>query len=126
MIGRNRGVGVICCCVLFLAVFVGLRWYLRRTLDNTSHPEIGMLIFIVPGAIASYVSRWQRIFEPLVGAIIAIPLCAIAQHVWIEPERPFLQEMAWLFSAVFWTSLGSLGYLLWYSLRHHSKKNSRV
>jgi hypothetical protein len=43
--------------------------------------------------------------------VLASPFCLLIIHFWLSPTRTFWQEMAWMFSAVFWCALGALCYL---------------
>ncbi|MDI5419255.1 inner membrane protein YbjM, partial [Salmonella enterica subsp. enterica serovar Kentucky] len=41
-------------------------------------------------------------------AMLAAPFCLVLMRVVFMPTRSFWQELAWLFSAVFWCALGAL------------------
>ncbi|WP_058913048.1 inner membrane protein YbjM [Entomohabitans teleogrylli] len=114
---RYRWLGIVCCCVLFVVVFCSLRWHMQGAFISAGHPELGLLLFLLPGAVASFFSRQERLIEPLIGAMLALPLCILFLHLFFSSDRAFWQEVAWLFSAVFWSVLGSLGYLLVLLLR---------
>jgi Putative inner membrane protein of Enterobacteriaceae. len=103
--------GVICCFVLFIAVCLYLLLNVRGAFRTSGHPELGLLFFAIPGAVASFFSARQRVFLPLIGAILATPVCLVMMRIWIFSERSFWQEVAWLFSGVFWCALGALCFL---------------
>lgn len=103
--------GVICCFVLFIVVCVYLLFHVGRALHDSGHPELGLLFFVIPGAVASFFSANKRVLLPLVGAILATPVCLVVMRVWLFAERSFWQELAWLLSAVFWCALGALCFL---------------
>ncbi|WP_126298266.1 inner membrane protein YbjM [Shimwellia blattae] len=117
MMRSHRWMSVICCCVLFIVVFLAVRWNMRGAFRAAGHPELGLLVFLIPGAVASFFARQERVVEPLIGVMIALPACVIALHTIFASERSFWQELAWLFSAVFWSSLGSLCFLLVFAMR---------
>ena len=107
----QRWFGVICCFVLFVGVFLSQKLMAANSYPGDKHSEWGMLFFILPGVIASVFSRHGRVIKPLMGAVLASPLCLLIIHFWLSPTRTFWQEMAWMFSAVFWCALGALCYL---------------
>ncbi|MBJ3816355.1 hypothetical protein F9C28_15835 [Shimwellia pseudoproteus] len=113
----HRWMSIICCCVLFLVVFLAVRWNMRGAFRAAGHPELGLLVFLIPGAVASFFARKERIVEPLIGVMIALPVCIIALDTIFVSDRPFVQEIAWLLSAVFWSSLGSLCFLMVVGMR---------
>ncbi|EAY8626122.1 hypothetical protein AXC81_23270, partial [Salmonella enterica] len=53
------------------------------------------------------------------------PFCLVLMRVVFMPTRSFWQELAWLFSAVFWCALGALCYLFISSLFSHRRKKRR-
>ncbi|MCS2158399.1 inner membrane protein YbjM [Scandinavium sp. H11S7] len=103
--------GVICCFVLFIVVCLFLLLNMKGAFRASGHPELGLLFFVVPGAVASFMSSQQRVLLPLLGAILATPVCLIVMRVWIFSDRSFWQELAWMCSAVFWCALGALCFL---------------
>lgn len=103
--------GVFCCFVLFIVVCLYLLLNMKGAFRASGHPELGLLFFVIPGAVASFVSSGQRVLLPLVGAILATPVCLVVMRVWLFSQRSFWQELAWLFSAVFWCALGALCFL---------------
>ncbi len=113
MYRRGQGwSGIICCFVLFILIFLSLSLLVPAPFIETAHPELGMLLFVLPGAVASFVAKEDKVVGPLVGALVALPFCLLMAHTLLPPARSFWQEVAWLSSAVFWTSLGTLSFLL--------------
>lgn len=100
-----------CCFLLFIVVCLSLLLNMKGAFRASGHPELGLLFFIIPGAIASFVSRTRNVLLPLLGAMLAAPLCLLIMRLWLTPDRSFWQELAWLFSGVFWYALGALCYL---------------
>jgi Putative inner membrane protein of Enterobacteriaceae len=103
--------GVICCFILFIVVCLFLLLHMKGAFRASGHPELGLLFFVVPGAVASFMSSRQRVLLPLLGAILAAPVCLVVMRLWIFSNRTFWQELAWLCSAVFWCALGALCFL---------------
>ncbi|MEH1239984.1 inner membrane protein YbjM [Serratia marcescens] len=86
--------GILSCFLLFSLVFLG--------------QQTGLLLFVVPGAIASYLSSRKRLLCPLLGALYALPLCLLIRHFWLTPSYSFWQELAYATSAVFWCVFGAM------------------
>lgn len=103
--------GIICCFVLFIVVCLFLLLNMKSAIRASGHPELGLLFFVIPGAVASFMSSKQRVLVPLLGAILATPVCLVVMRFWVFSNRSFLQELAWIFSAVFWCALGALFFL---------------
>ncbi|WLI78491.1 inner membrane protein YbjM [Kosakonia sp. H02] len=109
MKNRRSWVGVICCSLLFIAVCLSLVINMKGVLPAPGDPAVGLLFFMVPGIVAGLVARRRRAIVPLVGAVLAAPVCYLLIHLLLTPVRSFWQEVAWLFSAVFWCGMGGLG-----------------
>jgi Putative inner membrane protein of Enterobacteriaceae. len=103
--------GAICCFLLFIVVFFSLMLHMKGAFRASGNPELGLLFFLIPGAVASFISTKRRVLVPLVGAILAAPMCQLIMRLFFYSERSFWQELAWLFSAVFWCALGALCFL---------------
>ena len=111
--------GAICCFLLFIVLFLTLMLHIRSVLRVSSNAELGLLLFLIPGAISSFFStRRRRVLCPLIGAVLAAPICLMLAHFILSSERSFWQELAWVFSAVFWCALGALGFLFVNALLH--------
>ncbi len=50
---KQRWAGAICCFVLFIVVCLFLATHMKGAFRAAGHPEIGLLFFILPGAVAS-------------------------------------------------------------------------
>ena len=103
--------GIICGFFLFIVVCLSLLIQMKGAFRVTGHPELGLLFFLLPGAAASCLSPGQRVLRPLIGAMLAAPVCLVVMRLFFVTERSFWQELAWLFSAVFWCALGALCFL---------------
>jgi len=108
--------GVVCCFLLFIIVYLGLSMKMQGAFRTSGNPELGLLFFILPGAVASFLSSRRRVLRPLLGAILAAPLCLVVMRLFFTSYRSVWQELAWLFSAVFWCALGALCFLFISSL----------
>lgn len=118
----GRGwVGTVCCFVLFIMLCLILLLDMNSTSSVAGDPELGLLFFTLPGAVAGFVSRPSRVLRPLLGAVLAASLSLLLTRFFVISPRPFLQELAWLFSAVFWCGLGAL----FISAILHGKKRRR-
>ena len=53
--------GILSCFLLFSLVFLGQQTGLFGSTDHEHHGETGLLLFVVPGAIASYLSSRKRL-----------------------------------------------------------------
>jgi hypothetical protein len=103
--------GIVSCFLLFSLVFLGQKGGTLNVSDHEHHGETGLLLFVIPGFIASYVSSRKCILCPLLGALAAVPLCLIIRHFWLTPSNSFWQELAYTTSAVFWCVFGALLFL---------------
>ncbi|HFZ8995182.1 TPA: inner membrane protein YbjM [Citrobacter freundii] len=122
---KHGWASVICCFVLFIVVWLSLTFHLRGAFRTCGYPEIGLLFFTLPGAVASFFSHRGEIIKPLIGAMLAAPLCLVVMRYVFIPTRSFWQELAWLFSAVFWCALGALCFLFISSLFRQRRKKSQ-
>ncbi|AST79150.1 TPA: hypothetical protein I8190_000846 [Citrobacter freundii] len=121
---KHGWVGAVCCFVLFVVVCLFLTMNMKGAFRAAGHPEMGLLFFTLPGAVASFCSHRREVIKPLLGAMLAAPCCLLLTRLFFTPTRSLWQEMAWLFSAVFWCALGALCFLFISSLfRPRQRKN---
>lgn len=113
---KHGWVGAVCCFVLFVIVCLFLTMNMKGAFRAAGHPEMGLLFFTLPGAVASFCSHRREVIKPLLGAMLAAPCCLLLTRLFFTPTRSLWQEMAWLFSAVFWCALGALCFLFISSL----------
>ena len=120
---KRNWVGVVSCFLLFTVVCMSLAFNVKGAFRASGHPELGLLFFILPGVVASFLSRKGEVVMPLLGAILAAPLCLLLMRVLFLSSRSVWQEVAWLLSGVFWCALGALCFLFMRSLlqqrKHH-------
>ncbi|MFC0229240.1 inner membrane protein YbjM [Serratia aquatilis] len=103
--------GLFSCFLLFTVVFLGQKSGDFSISESEHHGDPGLLLFIIPGFIASYLSSKKRILCPLLGALYAVPLCLLIRHFWLTPGNSLWQELAYSVSAVFWCASGAMLYL---------------
>lgn len=120
---KRNWAGVICCFFLFTVVCLSLTFHVKGAFRTSGHPELGLLFFILPGVVASFVSRGGEVLKPLIGAMLAAPLCLLVMRLLFVTSRTFWQELAWLLSGVFWCALGALCFLFVRSLIQHRKRH---
>lgn len=113
---KHGWVGAVCCFVLFVVVCLFLTMNMKGAFRAAGHPEMGLLFFTLPGAVASFCSHRREVIKPLLGAMLAAPCCLLLTRLFFTSTRSLWQEMAWLFSAVFWCALGALCFLFISSL----------
>ncbi|STL37047.1 inner membrane protein YbjM [Escherichia coli] len=60
---KQRWAGAICCFVLFIVVYLFLATHMKGAFRAAGHPEIGLLFFILPGAVRSFFSQRRKVPE---------------------------------------------------------------
>lgn len=110
---RQRWIGIMSCFILFILVFISQKLPVRSgQFDSGPGAELGLLFFLAPGIIASFFSGREQLVKPLLGALLAMPICLLVVRIGMTPGRPFWQELAWICSAVFWCAVGALSCLM--------------
>ncbi|KAA9001054.1 hypothetical protein FJU30_07290 [Affinibrenneria salicis] len=112
-------VGSLCSFLLFIVVFLSQKMEVTRAAGNDIQGQPGMLLFLLPGVLASFLSVNGRIIYPLTGALFAAPFCLLIMHFWQMPMVLLWQELAYVLSAVFWCVLGSMLFLCAHYLYRH-------
>ncbi|MEC5318562.1 inner membrane protein YbjM [Brenneria populi subsp. brevivirga] len=108
--------GAACCFLLFTVVFLSQKMNVPDVVtDDGLRGDPGMLLFLLPGVAASCLSARGRLLYPLIGALIAMPVCLLILHFGRAPNHSFWQELAYISSAVFWSVLGALGMLCFHA-----------
>ncbi|CAE1144484.1 inner membrane protein YbjM [Serratia sp. Tan611] len=110
------------CFLLFCLIFLGQ----NNSLEQPHHGETGLLLFTIPGFIASYLASKKRLICPLLGALCALPLCLVVRHFWLMSTQSFWQELAYATSSVFWCLCGALLFLFFRSLRQMLQLRQRI
>ena len=119
---KRNWAGVVSCFLLFTVVCMSLAFNVKGAFRSSGHPELGLLFFILPGAVASFLSRKGEVVKPMLGAMLAAPLCLLMMRLMYVPSRSVWQELAWLLSGVFWCALGALCFLFVRSLLNRRKQ----
>ncbi|VEB61749.1 membrane protein [Salmonella enterica subsp. enterica] len=70
---KHGWASVVCCFVLFIVVCLSLTMHVQGAFRAAGHPEIGLLFFTLPGAVASFCSHRREVIRPLIGAMLAAP-----------------------------------------------------
>lgn len=126
MKSERAWIGITCGFFLFIVVCLFLLPHMNGVFRAAGNSEVGLLFFLLPGAAASSLSPGRRVILPVVGAILAAPVCLLAMRLFFVAQRTFWQQLAWLFSAVFWCALGALCFMFicaWLdSRRKHSSR----
>ncbi|SUG78714.1 membrane protein [Salmonella enterica subsp. enterica] len=65
---KHGWASVVCCFVLFIVVCLSLTMHVQGAFRAAGHPEIGLLFFTLPGAVASFCSHRREVIRPLIGA----------------------------------------------------------
>ncbi|MEG5550698.1 inner membrane protein YbjM [Enterobacter wuhouensis] len=124
MNNKRNWAGVVSCFLLFTVVCMSLAFNVKGAFRASGHPELGLLFFLLPGAAASFLSRNGEVVKPLLGAMLAAPLCLLMMRLMYISSRSVWQELAWLLSGVFWCALGALCFLFVRSLLHRRKRQN--
>jgi len=102
-----------------------LAFNVKGAFRASGHPELGLLFFILPGVAASFLSREGEVVKPLLGAMLAAPLCLVLMRLLFVSTRSLWQELAWLLSGVFWCALGALFFLFLRTLIRHQRLHNK-
>lgn len=108
--------GGLFCFILFILAFVIHNLFLTDSAPASGKMDPGMLCFIISGVLGSLCSRRARFLAPVVGALVAVPVCLLLINFWEQDDAGLVQELAWLSGAVFWNALGALCVLFTISL----------
>ena len=104
--------GVITCCVLYCLVFVAVLYEMNTETIMQTRVRLGLLMFVVPGAVAAMTSREAPLTVALSGALLATPFVMLMLHCSLAEHNSPLQELAFITSAVFWCGSGALVVML--------------
>ncbi|HEI8865631.1 inner membrane protein YbjM [Serratia sp. AKBS12] len=108
MAGYRDWLGVVGSFLLFGVVF----FCQQSDIADHHQGKTGLLLFLIPGVIGSYLSISKRLLAPLRGALYALPLCLLMRYFWLAPPYSFWQELAYGISAVFWCAFGAMLFLM--------------
>ncbi|EML9044066.1 inner membrane protein YbjM [Enterobacter cloacae] len=122
---KGKWAGAISCFLLFTVVCMSLAFNVKGAFRASGHPELGLLFFILPGVAASFLSREGEVVKPLLGAMLAAPLCLVLMRLLFVSTRSLWQELAWMLSGVFWCALGALFFLFLRTLIRHQRLHNK-
>lgn len=103
---------------LFILVFIHQKMGTITVAEPEFPGKIGLLLFVIPGFIASNVSRGKCILCALLGALYALPISLMILHFWLAEDYSFWQELAYAVSAAFWCVFGALLFLFIQTVLH--------
>ncbi|KQN46436.1 hypothetical protein ASE93_14295 [Serratia sp. Leaf50] len=92
--------------LMFIIVFISLKGHVINVNKVIPEGDICMLLYLLPGIIASFISRGENFIALFIGSVICIPLCLLVRHYFLLEIRSYWEELAYLTSAVFWSMLG--------------------
>ena len=81
--------GIICGFVLFIVVCLSLLLHMKGAFRASGNPELGLLFFFLPCAAASCLSPGRRVLRPLLGAMLAAPVCMVTMRLFFVTHRTF-------------------------------------
>lgn len=116
--------GIACGFMLFILVFIHEKQN-GLPMESLRQADPGLLLFIIPGLVGGLLLRNGCLIKPLLGVLLALPVCFLVAWFWMMPVRSVLQEMAWLFSAIFWCSIGAYISLFINTLRRRLRISRR-
>lgn len=118
-----RWPGLILCSVLYGAIYIAVRYPLP--MGYVGHAQLGLLLFILPGALAALTSKEAPLTATLIAITLASPPClALMQTSKFNPVG-LGQEIAFIASAVFWCGSGTLIVMLWRTLVEMHQQQER-
>ncbi|MTD26668.1 inner membrane protein YbjM [Erwinia sorbitola] len=120
-----RWTGLIACSVLYGGIYIAIRYPLPA--DYTGHAQLGLLLFVVPGALAALTSKDSPLTAMVIAIALASPPCLILMQSGGFNRVGLGQEIAFIASAVFWCGSGTLGVMIWRTLMemHHQQDGKR-
>ena len=99
--------------LLFIFVFISLKGHVIPVNKIIPQEDYCMLLYLLPGVIACFISRGEHFIALLISVIISVPICLFIRHYFLLEIRSFWQELAYLISAVFWSMLGAMLVILY-------------
>ncbi len=111
--------GLLCCSLLHGIIFMVVRYQLVA--GHSPHAQYGLLLFLVPGALAAQMSKNNPLTVMLLAMLFASPPCLILMQFTVFKSVGLWQEIALISSAVFWCGLGTMIVMLWRSMLASAK-----
>ncbi|VEB06927.1 inner membrane protein [Klebsiella pneumoniae] len=82
--------GIICGFVLFIVVCLSLLLHMKGAFRASGKPGAGPALLFAARAAASCLSPGRRVLRPLLGAILAAPVCMVTMRLFFVTHRTFL------------------------------------
>lgn len=102
-----RRAGSISSAVLFTVIFASQES--EFVVNAPSHgASLGLLLFLLPGVVGSVLSHANKIIMPVLGALLASPLCLALFYIGRSVPITFWYQLTYLLSAIFWCACGAL------------------
>jgi len=120
-----RWTGLIACSALYGAIYIAVRYPLPA--DYIGHAQLGLLLFVLPGALAALTSKESPLTATVIAIALASPPCLVLMQSDGFNSVGVGQEIAFIASAVFWCGSGTLGVMRWRTLMeiHHQQDEKR-
>ncbi len=87
MKSERAWVGITCGFFLFIVVCLLLLLHMKGVFRATGNPEVGLLYFCCPVRPPA-ASPGRRVIQPLVGAILATPVCLLIMRIFLRLSVP--------------------------------------
>ncbi|OON40899.1 hypothetical protein BTJ39_07470 [Izhakiella australiensis] len=104
--------GVVACTIFYGVVFVIVRYQILMSHLPLHQGQLGMLLFLLPGAVSALTSKRAPLTVAIIGSLLATPFCLILMATGVMLFHSFWQECAFSISSIFWCGLGALGVML--------------
>lgn len=102
--------GVIACSSLYGLLFLAIRYVIA--IGGMDHVHLGLLLFVIPGALAALMSKDAPFTVLLLAMLLASPPCLALMQLSTFHSVGLVQEIAIVASAVFWCGSGALAVML--------------
>lgn len=120
----RRWLGAIVSFILVVLLFIVLKpWMNAHGPNIVMKGEINLLLFVIPGFVASCFSASGRIFYPFLGTLCAVLISTLIHLCYGTELRSGLQMFAYGTSALFWSVSGA--FLYWFLTLAWQKKQKR-
>lgn len=102
--------GLVACSILYGAIYVAVRFPLP--VGYVGHAQLGLLLFLLPGALAALTSREAPLTAMALAIALASAPCLALMQLSAFHHLELVQEIAFITSAVFWCGSGTLAVML--------------
>lgn len=116
MANKRRWFSFILCFFLVTALFLLLHGYSQANGGAAARlPGLrpGLLLYMLPGAIACPLAQRRRVLKVFYGALLAAIFCLLLHTLWLACQVSVLQLLPYSASMVFWCVFGAL--LYWFA-----------